>query len=128
MLTFPERWCVAGGGLSMDDYEHLPHTTGKDKEWYGVVETALRREIKEEVNIEIGKLEYLLDLVFIRPDGIPVLVLSFYGPYLSGELKLDQEEHSEFAWVDSEEAKQYDLIGDTLLEIETVDKRLKEGK
>ena len=82
--AFPGKWTVPGGGLSTDDYVNTPPST-KAGQWYYSVEKTLRREVKEEVNVEIGKPEYLLDLTFIIPDGTPCMVLSFYAPYVSGE-------------------------------------------
>lgn len=119
--TYPGRWTVPGGGLEVDDYINTPKTT-KDA-WYGAVETSLRREIKEECSLEVGKLEYLLDLVFIRPDGIPVITLSFYAPHKSGEVKLDKDS-VEYAWVGAGELKNYDLIEGIAEEIEMVDLRI----
>lgn len=104
----PNKWTVPGGGLNTDDYINTPETHG-NAGWYGAVEKALLREVKEEVNIVIGEAKYLLDLTFIRPDGIPVLVLSYYAPYISGEVTLD-EDAVEFRWVDLVEAKSLDLI------------------
>ncbi len=121
--VYPGKWNVPGGGLSTDDYVNSPPTHGNDQ-WYGALESAVRREVREEVNLEIGKLEYLLDLAFIRPDGIPVLVVSYFAPYESGEIKLDADS-VEYAWVTPQEAKTYDLIEGTLEEIEMVDKILK---
>ncbi|MES2409777.1 MAG: NUDIX domain-containing protein [Patescibacteria group bacterium] len=127
LKIFPGKWHSTGGGVSMDDYEHLPSATTNHKQWYGVVEHALRRETREEAGIEIGKPEYLLDVVFIRPDGIPVIVLSYFAPYASGEV-IKTDEAVEHAWVTFEEAKKYDLIDGILGEIEMVDKILKERK
>ena len=62
------------------------------------VETTLRREIKEEVGVEVTDIQYLLDLAFIRPDGIPAIVLSFYCKYVSGDVVLD-EDATEYAWI-----------------------------
>ena len=121
---FPGLWHVPGGGLSMDDYDHLPSSTLKHKQWYFVIEEALRREVREEVGLEIGKPEYLLDVVFIRPDGIPVLVLTYFVPYESGEI-VKTEESVENAWVTLEELKNYSLIDGISGEIEMVDKILK---
>lgn len=121
--AFPGKWTVPGGGLSTDDYVNEPPTTTAGQ-WYFAVENALRREIKEEVNLEVGKLEYLLDLTFIIPGGTPAIVLSFYAPYESGEVKLDKDS-IDFAWVTLEEAKNYDLIEGIWEEIEMVDKILK---
>ena len=47
LKTFPGKWHVPGGGLSMDDYDHLPSSTPSHKQWYFVIEKALRREVKE---------------------------------------------------------------------------------
>lgn len=120
--VFPGKWTVPGGGLETDDYINLPKTT-KDH-WYFAIEKSLRREIKEEVNLEVGKVKYLLDIAFIRPDGIPAIILSFYCPYKSGRIKLD-DDNIDFAWVTFKEAKKYDLVEGLLEEIEMVDKILK---
>lgn len=119
----PNKWTVPGGGLSTDDYVSTPQTHG-NAGWYGAVEKALLREVKEEVNIEIGKARYLLDLTFIRPDGVPVLVLSYYAPYVSGEVALD-EDAVDYKWVTLKEAKELDLIAGIYEEIEIVETLLK---
>lgn len=72
----------------------------------------------------VEKIKYLLDLVFIRSDGIPVVTLSYYCDWQSGEVKLN-EENTEYKWVTVEEAKNYDLIEGILDEIKMVDKILK---
>ncbi len=121
--AFPGQWTVPGGGLEVDDYLNIPKTT-KDH-WYFAIEKSLRREIKEECNLEVGKMKYLVDIAFIRPDGIPTIILSFYTPFKSGEVKLEEEENTDYAWVSYEEAKEYDLVEGLLEEIEMVDKILK---
>lgn len=120
--AFPNKWTVPGGGLETDDYTSTPKTTADH--WYYAIEHSLRREILEEVNLEVGKMNYLLDMAFIRPDGWPVVVLSYYCPYKSGAVKLD-EDAVDHAWVTFEEAREYDLIDGILTEIEMVDKILK---
>jgi len=120
--VFPNRWYVPGGGLEMEDYINTPKTT--PDAWYYAVENSLKREIKEEVDLEVGKLNYLLDLVFIRPDGIPVVTLSYYCDWESGDVKLN-EENVDYKWVSFEEAKNYDLIEGILNEIEMVGTILK---
>lgn len=121
--VFPDKWTVPGGGLETDDYAKTPPTTNAGQ-WYFAIENSLRREIREEVNLKVGPVKYLLDLAFIRPDGIPVITLSFYAPYKSGEVKLD-DDSIEFAWVTYEECKNYDLIEGILDEIRMVDEILK---
>ena len=120
--AFPGKWTVPGGGLETDDYTNLPKTT--NNLWYFAIEKSLRREVKEEVNLEVGKVKYLLDITHILPDGTPAIILSFYCSYKLGKVKLD-EDNVDFAWVTHKEAKKYDLIEGILEEIEMVDKILK---
>ncbi len=119
--AFPGKWTVPGGGLETDDYVNTPKTTGDH--WYFAIENSLRREIREECGLEVGKMKYLVDIAFIRPDGIPCIILSFYCPYHSGEVELD-EDNIDFAWVTCQEAKDYDLVEGLLEEIEMVERVL----
>lgn len=122
----PGRWVVPGGGLEVSDYINEKPTTADGSQWYGVLERGLRREIMEETGIEITDINFLCDLTFIRPDGIPVLCLSYYAKYVSGEVKIGiDEDVVDFAWVTLEEAKNYDLIDGIWEEISDTDKILK---
>lgn len=118
----PNKWTAPGGGANIDDYINRPKTTSDA--WYGALEYAVRREVREEVGLEIGKPEFLIDYTLIRPDGIPVLGLSYFAPYISGEVKLD-EDATEFSWISLEEAGKYDLIEGILEEIKQVDEILR---
>ncbi len=125
--AFPGMWTVPGGGLSTDDYSGTPPTTSDGLQWYNTVEKTLRREIMEEVGIEIEKPKYLLDLTFIRPDNVPVLVLSYFCKYKSGEVDISKEPDTvEYAWATLDELRTYNLIPGIFEEIEMVDKILKE--
>lgn len=119
--VYPGRWTVPGGGVEVTDYADTPKTS--EDGWYYQVEKSLRREIREETGLEASRLHYLLDMVFIRPDKVPVLVLSYYGEAAPGEVTLDGDS-SDFAWVTHEEAKEYDLLPGLLEEIEMVDRIL----
>lgn len=124
--AFPGMWTVPGGGLNTDDYTNTPPTTSDGLQWYNTVEKTLRREIMEEVGVEIERPNYLLDLTFIRPDNIPVLVLSFYCKYAGGQVDISKEPDTiEYAWANLDELKSYDLIPGIFEEIEMVDKILK---
>lgn len=123
--AFPGKWTVPGGGLETDDYINTKKTT-KDH-WYFAIENSLKREVKEEVNLEVGRVKYLLDIVFIIPNGTPAIILSFYCPYKSGKVKYDRDT-IDHAWVTCKQAKKYDLIDGILEEIEMVEKILRGGK
>jgi 8-oxo-dGTP pyrophosphatase MutT (NUDIX family) len=124
---FPGKWTVPGGGLNVDDYINLPRTSVGDNQWYYSLTNALKREVKEEVGLDVGKPEYLLDLTFIKGDNTPTLVLSYYCEYLGGDVVLD-EDATEFAWITVDEVKNYNLIEGIDHEIEMVDEILKKRK
>jgi 8-oxo-dGTP pyrophosphatase MutT (NUDIX family) len=120
--VFPGKWHVPGGGLEAEDYiTKIP--SNKDTQWYKVLDNALRREVKEETALDIGETQFLIDLAFVRPDGIPVLVLSYYAAYVGGEVILSPED-TEYAWVTVEEAKNYDLIDGIIDELAMVEKKI----
>ena len=105
---FPGMWTVPGGKLETKDYVSLP----KDTEfyWYNVLEQVLKREVKEEVGLNIKNIEYVTSLATVHADGAPSLVISCLADYESGEVKLQVEETDKFEWVSIEEAKGYKLI------------------
>ena len=81
----------------------------------------VRKEVMEEVNVEVKNVKYLTDLVFIRPDGYPVVTLSFWCDYVEGDAKPGKD-LTEVAWVTAAEAKTYDMIEGIPEEIEEVEK------
>ena len=120
--AFPNKWTVPGGKLEVDDYINKPKDTSAH--WYNILENLLRREIMEETGLEIKNLKYLTSLTFIRPDGIPTLIISLYSDYASGEIKLCPD-LTEYAWVNLAQAKTYELIEGIYEELEMLDKVLK---
>ena len=125
--VMPGKWTIPGGGLSTDDYTHLPVSTHGANQWYGALQLSLRREIREEVSLEIGVPEFFIDLTFIRPDGIPVINFCYFASYVSGEVQLD-EDGTDHAWVTVEQAKEYDLIDGIWNEIQEIDHILRSRK
>lgn len=125
--VWPGKWTVPGGGLEVDDYINTEPTyqNSESPQWYNAVENTLRREIREECGLEIEDIRYLLDVAFIRPDGIPVIVLSFYCTYAGGEIAYD-EDTIDHAWVTVDQVGAYDLIQGIDHEIKLADKKLSE--
>lgn len=105
---FPSMWTVPGGKLETKDYTSLPKDT--QFYWYNVLEQVLRREVREEVGIEIKNIEYVTSLATVHADGAPSLVISCMAEYDAGEVRLDPAETDSFEWVTLAEAKQYDLL------------------
>jgi 8-oxo-dGTP diphosphatase len=105
---FPGMWTVPGGKMETNDYLKLPKDT--KYHWYNVLERTLRREVEEEVGIEIGNVEYVTSLATIHDDGSPSLVISCLADYVSGEVRLQEGELDRYAWVSLKEAKDYQLI------------------
>ena len=120
--AYPNMWTVPGGKLVLSEYKDLPKTTGDA--WYNIMEWVLRKEVREEVGLEVETPRFLADLAFVRPDGYPVVTLSYWCHYRSGEVVLDSA-LTEYAWVTAEEAKDYELIEGIRGELETVEALLK---
>ncbi len=105
---FPGKWTVPGGKLETDDYINLPKDA--ENQWYNVLERTLRREVKEEVGIDITNITYLTSIAVVHGDGNPSLIISCLAQYAGGEVTLQKEECDDYAWVTAEEAKDIDFI------------------
>ncbi|HRH55666.1 MAG TPA: NUDIX domain-containing protein [Candidatus Paceibacterota bacterium] len=123
--AWPGKWTVPGGGLKVEDYIHTDgaYQNSESPQWYDVLERALAREIKEEVGLAVDQVTLLQNVAFIRPDGVPVVVFSFYCKYASGDVVLN-EDATEYAWLTAEEAQSYDFIQGIEKEILEADNRL----
>jgi len=123
--AFPGRWTVPGGKLEVLDYvlreKDTPH------HWYNVFEDLLKREVMEEVGLEIENIDYVTSMVYIRPDKIPCLIVSLFADAKSEKVNLCNA-LTEYAWVNLEEAKNYDLIEGIYDELVILDKKLKGEK
>lgn len=122
---WPNLWTVPGGRLEISDYANFPKDT--EHYWYNVLEKVLRREVTEEVGLEIENIEYVTSLATLHSDGAPSLVISCMADWKSGEVKLQEAECDEFAWVSLEEAKNYKLIDGIYDELAMADD-LRRGK
>jgi|SRR3989344_2025819 len=119
--AFPNMWTVPGGNLELEDYISLPKDT--NSHWYNILEKVLKREIKEETELDVENIKYLTSMTFIRPDGEPGLIISLYADYKNGEVQLDADS-IEYKWASLEEAKNYELIEGIYQELEMLDKIL----
>lgn len=69
-----------------------------------IVENTIKREVMEEVWIEIENIEYLSSRAFIRSSWHHVIGLSFLCDYKSWEAK-PLEDHDEIKWANIDEMK-----------------------
>lgn len=83
------KWAVPGGKVDMELESHI-------------VENALKREVREEVGIEVDHLRFFASRSFVRSSGHHVVALSFTAEYVSGEA-MPLEDQDEIRWVTLEE-------------------------
>lgn len=98
------QWSVPGGKLERSD---LPEQVNRN-----ALENLLTRETREESGLElVPEFKYLRSLTFVRPDGIPVITLSFAARYKAGEVVLEEGSFTDYAWVNETEVLAYDCLG-----------------
>lgn len=119
--AFPNKWCVPGGKIEKSDFINTKKDT--NDHWLDIFEKILEKEIFEETNIRIKNIGYVSNLVFIRPNGFSTIIVSLWADYASGEVEMKQtDELVDYAWVNLEEAKDYDLIENIYEQMEKVDR------
>ena len=123
--AFPGRWSVPGGKLKVSDYINKPKDT--EHHWYNIFENVVIREAKEETGLDITEIGYITSMIYIRPDGIPCIIVSLYANSPSGEVKLNSA-LTEYRWVNIQEARSSDLIDGIYEELLILDNFLKTGK
>ena len=117
----PNKYAVPGGKLEWSNLDLSKPTrmNGDVFDFENAIEDLLKREVKEEAGIEIeNNLKYINSVAFVRPDGIPVILVKFAAKYKSGEVVLEKDAFTDYAWVNEEEVKKYDCIKGIPEEIE----------
>ncbi len=109
----PGKYCVPGGKFEWSDIDINTPTrmNGDVYDYENALEKLLEREAKEECGLEVsGHPLYINSVAYIRPDGVPAMMLKFTMKYKSGEVKIEDGAITDHAWVNAEEIKQYDCI------------------
>ncbi len=109
----PGKYCVPGGKLEWAQLDLAKPTrmNGDVFDFENAVEDLLVREAREEAGIEIGTdLKYINSVAFVRPDGIPVVLVKFAAKYVGGDVQLEAGAFTDSAWVNAAEVKEYDCI------------------
>ena len=109
----PGKYCVPGGKLQWEDLDISNPTriNGDVLDYENAIEKLLIRETMEEAGVEIEKdFGYINSVAYIRPDGIPTILIKFAAKYKRGEVRLEKGAFIGHAWVSGEEIKDYDCL------------------
>jgi 8-oxo-dGTP pyrophosphatase MutT (NUDIX family) len=109
----PGKYGVPGGKLEWNqlDISKPTRMNGDVIDFENAVEDLLVREAKEEAGIDIeGPFHYINSVAFVRPDGIPVILVKFAAKYAGGDIILEPGGFVDHAWVNEEEVKAYECI------------------
>ena len=123
--AFPSMWTVPGGKMEVLDYALRNKDT--KHHWYNVFEDVAKREVFEETGLIIDEIGYITSMVYPRSDKVPCIIVSLYAKIKTEEIILGKD-LTDFAWVDLDSAKEYDLIEGILEEIKILDKKLSLGQ
>jgi len=107
------KYAVPGGKLEWEDLDigHPSKLNGNVLDFDNAVEDLLERETREETGIKIeSELHYINSTAFVRPDGIPVILVKFAAKYRSSKIDLSEGSFTEYAWVNAKEIQKYDCI------------------
>jgi len=119
-IAHPGRYGVIGGKLEWKDMpiKKPDHMNGDVFDYNDMIEKLLIREAKEEAGIEIhSDLKYINSKTFIRPDEVPVVLVKFAARYKGGDIVLEEEAFTDYAWVDENEVKNYECIDGIVEEV-----------
>lgn len=113
----PGKWAVPGGKLEHADLQDRKMDVGDDiPGWLGMVEELVKREVKEECGLDVTNVIHIGDVIYIRPDHVPVVCIKFASLLYRGKVKIAPE-FDDFAWVDDQEVKKYHTIKSVVPEV-----------
>lgn len=124
--AMPGEWTVPGGKLEVLDYALKEKDT--KHHWYNIFENVAKKEMIEEVGLEIKNIGYVTSMVYIRSDKVPAVIVSLWGEVVDDSVQVKLcPALTDFVWVTIEEAKNYKLIDGLYEELLILDKKLKTG-
>ena len=109
----PGKWAVPGGKLEWEDLtaQEPSRINGDILDYENAIEELCKREVMEEAGVTIeGPLKFINTNVFIRPDGIPVVLIKFAAAYKGGDVVLEEGAFTDYAWANADEVQEYPCI------------------
>ena len=116
----PGKYGVVGGKLEWSDLDinQPSRINGDVLDFEAALEQLLQREAKEEAGIKISlPLKYINSVAYVRPDGVPAILIKFAATYKSGEVRLETGSFSEYVWANADEARALPCIDGIVDEI-----------
>ena len=112
-IAHPGKYATPGGKMEWEDFDlsNPTRVNGEVLDFLGSVEDLLRREIEEEAGVTVNDdFQFINSNTFVRPDGIPVVMVKLAVSYKNGDVVLEEGSFDDFAWVNEEEARKLDCI------------------
>jgi 8-oxo-dGTP pyrophosphatase MutT (NUDIX family) len=112
--VLPGKWAFPGGKLEHDDVRRLLAETGNEpiNGINNIMGILAKREAKEECGLDVDseKSAVVSNKVFVRPDGVPVYMAIVKAEYAGGDIVLEEDAFTDFAWVSEADLPKYDCI------------------
>lgn len=124
----PGFWANIGGKLEHGDFDlNNPSSTFDGVPAFeDALSGLIEREVKEEAGVSIElPAKYMHNKVFIRPDGVPVMLIIYAAIYKDGEVKPEPGAFTDYAWVNETEVDDYECIKGVADEVKQAIKLLK---
>ncbi|MBI4022909.1 NUDIX domain-containing protein [Candidatus Berkelbacteria bacterium] len=112
-IVHPGKYGVIGGKFEWLDYDlaHPGRMNGSVIDFPNAIEDLLSREAMEEAGIAISRsLAYLNSVAYVRPDGVPAILVKFAAEYAGGDVKLEMGSFSDYVWANEGEAQELPCI------------------
>lgn len=111
--NYPDKWGTIGGILRHQDFD-LSNPSSNDNNGLTFENPFLNflgRKAHQESGIRIEEpLLFISNKLVIRPDGMPISLITFAARYMEGEIVLQVGRFAQFAWVGGDEIDEYDCI------------------
>ncbi|MBI5906507.1 hypothetical protein HY857_00440 [Candidatus Saccharibacteria bacterium] len=118
----PGKWATIGGKLEQGDLDiNKPSKVEGDVLVFSnPLFKLLGREAMEEAGVTIvPPLVFINESLIVRPDGIPVQLITFGARYGGGEVRPEKGAFTNSAWVNEVEVDSYPTIGSVSEEVKT---------